>query len=122
MGFEKVLDVYIFIGVFSLLSLVFGIYPMLKSIYCSFFKTNTVLTEPVFIGLKNYISVFSDSYFWNSLKITILFTAISVPLNLILALLLAQLLNYKGVKKGQLLFKLAVFLPFITPDVVGAVV
>ncbi len=113
---------YIFIGLFFALSIVFGIYPMLNSVYCSFFKTNTVLTEPVFWGLRNYKNIFQDTYFWDSLKVTVNFTLLSVPLNLIFALLLAQLINYKGVRKGQLLFKLAVFLPFITPDVVGAVI
>lgn len=113
---------YGFISLFFLLSIVFGIYPMLNSVYCSFFKTNTVLTEPVFWGLKNYRNIFHDSYFWDSLKVTLKFTLISVPLNLLFALLLAQLINYKGVRRGQLLFKLAIFLPFITPDVVGAVI
>ena len=113
---------YVFIGIFAVLSLVFGIYPMISSVYYSFFKTNTVLTQPDFVGLKNYIKIFSDSYFWDSLKVTILFTVISVPLNMVFALMLAQLLNYKGITKGKLLFKLAIFIPFITPDVVGAVV
>lgn len=113
---------YIFIGLFFVLSIVFGIYPMLNSVYCSFFKTNTVLTEPVFWGLRNYQNIFQDPYFWDSLKVTIKFTVISVPLNLVFALLLAQLINYEGVRRGRLFFKLAVFLPFITPDVVGSVI
>lgn len=113
---------YVFISVFFILSIMFGIYPMLKSIYCSFFKTNTVLTDPQFVGLKNYKNIFHDPYFWDSLKVTIKFTLISVPLNLVFALLLAQLLDYRGVRKGQLIFKLAIFLPFITPDVVGSVI
>ncbi len=119
---KKYFVLYIFIGVFALLSLVFGIYPMASSVFYSFFKTNTILTGPDFVGLKNYLKLFSDSYFWDSLKVTVLFTVISVPLNLVLALLLAQLLNYRGIGFGKLFFKLAIFIPFITPDVVGAVV
>lgn len=119
---KKYWILYVFIGVFAVLSLIFGIYPMISSVYYSLFKTNTILTNPNFVGLKNYIKIFSDSYFWNSFKVTILFTIISVPLNMIFALLLAQLLNYRGITKGKLFFKLAIFIPFITPDVVGAVV
>ena len=42
---------YLFIGIFAVLSLVFGIYPMICSVYYSLFKTNTIFTEPVFVGL-----------------------------------------------------------------------
>ena len=113
---------YIFIGIFAVLSLVFGIYPMLSSIGYSLFKSNTVLTEPVFVGLTNYAKLFRSAAFWSSFWATVLFTVISVPLNMVLALMLAHLLNYQGVRYGKLFFKLAIFIPFITPDVVGAVV
>ena len=120
---KKYWVLYLFIGLFGLLSVIFGVYPMLSSIFYSFFKTNTVLTQPEFVGFGNYIKLFQDSYFWDSLRVTLLFTVISVPLNLIAALALAQLLNYRGISSvARLLFKLAVFIPFITPDVVSAVV
>lgn len=123
MALKKYWMLYCCIGVFAVISLVFGIYPMVCSIYYSFFKTNTVLTEPVFLGFGNYLKLFQDSYFWDSLRVTVLFTVLSVPLNMAVALLLAQLLSHKGLnKRAQLLFKLAVFIPFITPDVVSAVV
>jgi ABC-type sugar transport system permease subunit len=114
---------YVFISVFAMLSLVFGIYPMIRSVQFSFLKSNTVFTTQETVGLNNYLKLFKDPYFWNSLKLTLLFTAISVPLNLISALCLAQMLAYKGINgTAMLFFKLAVFIPFITPDVVGAVV
>jgi len=120
---KKYWVLYLFIGLFGLLSVIFGVYPMLSSIFYSFFKTNTVLTQPEFVGFGNYIKLSQDSYFWDSLRVTLLFTVISVPLNLIAALALAQLLNYRGISSvARLLFKLAVFIPFITPDVVSAVV
>ena len=114
---------YCCIGVFAVLSIVFGVYPMISSMYYSFFKGNIILTEPVFVGFQNYIKLFSDSYFWDSFQVTVLFTVISVPLNMVMALILAQLLNCRGLnEKAQLLFKLAIFVPFITPDVVSSVV
>lgn len=120
---KKYWVLYCFIGIFAVISLVFGIYPMFSSIYYSLFKTSTILTTPEFVGLDNYISLFKDSYFWDSFRVTVLFTVISVPLNLVVALALAQLLSFKGIKSfPSLLFKLAIFIPFITPDVVGAVV
>lgn len=114
---------YLFIGLFGLISVVFGVYPMMSSIFYSFYKTNTILTTPQFVGFGNYVKLFQDTYFWNSLRVTLLFTVICVPLNLIAALGLAQLLHYRGLSPlARLLFKLAVFIPFITPDVVSAVV
>lgn len=115
-------SLYVFIGVFGLLSLIFGLYPLVKSISLSLNDSATVFTNPQFVGLKNYIKIFQDSYFWQSFRVTIGFTLVSVTLNLFVALVLAQMLSYKGIKRGLLLFKLAVFIPFITPDVVGALV
>lgn len=114
---------YLFISVFAVLSLVFGIYPMLRSVQYSFMKSKTVFTTQEYVGFRNYAKLFGDPYFWDSFRLTLLFTCISVPLNLVCALGLAQMLAHKGIgKKGQLFFKLAIFIPFITPDVVGAVV
>lgn len=120
---KKYWMLYLFLGLFGVLSVVFGVYPMVSSIFYSFFKTNTVLTQPEFVGFGNYLKLFRDSYFWDSLRVTLLFTVICVPLNLAAALALAQMLNYRGLSSlARLLFKLAVFIPFITPDVVSAVV
>jgi ABC-type sugar transport system permease subunit len=113
---------YIFISIFTVISLVFGIYPMISSVYYSFFKGSTILTSKDFVGLSNYLNLFQDEYFWNSFKITVGFSIICVPLNIAVALLLSALLNYRGVRHGLVIFKLAVFIPYITPDVVGAVV
>lgn len=113
---------YLFIGIFGVLSVVFGLYPLLKSMILSFVDSSTVFTDPKFVALDNYVRIFHDPYFWNSFRVTVIFTVCSVTLNLVLALLMAQLLSYKGIKHGLLIFKLAVFIPFITPDVVGAVV
>jgi len=114
---------YLFISLFAVLSIVFGIYPMVRSVQFSFLKSNTVFTSQESIGFNNYLRLLKDPYFWDSFRLTLLFTTISVPLNLISALCLAQMLASKNLSKGAMLFfKLAVFIPFITPDVVGAVV
>lgn len=111
---------YVFIAVFAVISIIFGIYPMISSVCYSLFKGSSIMTNPIFVGLENYVKLLKDEYFWKSFRITILFTVISVPLNIIVSMMLAQLLD--KVKKGQLIFKLAIFIPYITPDVVGSVV
>ncbi len=119
---RKFWSLYVFIGIFGILSFVFGLYPVLKSIALSFNESSTVFTNPEFVGLKNYREILRDSYFWDSFKVTIFFTFVSVVLNLAVALILAQLLSYKGLGRSALIFKLCIFLPFIVPDVVGALV
>ena len=111
---------YFFIAVFAVISIIFGIYPMISSFCYSFFKGSSVMSNPVFVGLDNYTNLIHDEYFWKSFRLTILFTVISVPMNIIVSMILAQLLD--KVKRGQLFFKLAIFIPYITPDVVGSVV
>ncbi len=113
---------YAFIGIFAVLSIYFGIYPLVQSIFISFTDTSTIFTGVEFVWFDNYIEIFKDEYFWNSLRLTLTYTVASVALNMVVALCFAQLLSYKHLKIGKLFFKLAIFIPVITPDVVGAVV
>lgn len=65
--------------------------PMITSIYYSF--CNYSITKPAsFIGLDNYTKMFSDEKFWKSLGATLKYAAISVPLKIVFALLIALLL------------------------------
>lgn len=78
--------------------LLLQLYPFLSSLYYSF-TDYQLFNEPTFIGLKNYIRLFSrDAEFYNSLKVTIVYTIFTVPGKLTMALIIALLLN-KNVKK-----------------------
>ena len=90
---KKFWPLYLFIGVFGVLSVIFGLYPLLKSMVLSLVDSHTVFTSPKFVGIDNYIRIFRDPYFWNSFRVTVIFTVCSVTLNLVTALLLAQLLS-----------------------------
>lgn len=68
---KKFWSLYLFIGIFGILSLMFGIYPLIKSIMLSFHDSATVFTNPRFIGMENYLEIFGDSYFWDSFQVTI---------------------------------------------------
>lgn len=70
----------------------FLLIPLLLSLYYSLCKYN-IVAEPEFIGLKNYIDIFtSDAKFIKSLKVTGFYAIVSVPLRVIFALLVALLL------------------------------
>lgn len=85
--------VYILPWLFGFLA--FELYPLLASLYYSFTNFN-MLSTPKFIGLKNYIDIFtSDMNFMSSVKATLLYVLAVVPGKLIIALLIALLLDTK---------------------------
>lgn len=71
--------------------LLFMIVPMMISLYYSLCDYN-ILSAPVFVGLKNYIKMFSDVVFFKTIGVTFFYALISVPLRLAFALLVAMLL------------------------------
>ncbi len=79
------------------------------SFYYSFTNYN-LLTEPKFIGIENYTKMFtSDLHFNNALKVTFIYVFASVPLQLLVSLILAFILN-KGIK-GLSFFRAAFYIP-----------
>lgn len=69
----------------------FFIIPMVNSLYYSFCEYK-ITKPPEFLGLDNYIRLFSDAKFYKSLTVTLRYAVISVPLKLIFALIIAVLL------------------------------
>jgi len=97
----------------SLLIFVMSFYPMVQAFITSL-KTgssaNMQWADPVF---KNYIRMFKDKVFMTSMGNTFLYLLIQVPIMLVLAILLAQLLNNKDLKLRGL-FRTLIFLPCAT--------
>lgn len=91
--------------------LLFSVYPIIWVLRWSFFKYNGY-SEPVFVGLGNFIRVFSrDPAYWNSLKNTFLIAGMKMIFEIPLALVLAVLLNNKI--KGSSFFRVIFFLPSV---------
>lgn len=87
--FFKKLEPFLYLFPALFLFGIFTYYPFVKTVISSFFKCNSYGVIRSFTGLSNYIKVLTDSDFWAAVKNTLLFTAISVPLSTIAALLLA---------------------------------
>jgi multiple sugar transport system permease protein len=66
--------------------------PMLYSLYLSFTQYN-LLNAPQWIGLGNFTQMMNDPRFFNSVRVTVLYVVISVPLVLVVSMLVALLLN-----------------------------
>ncbi|MBZ9685845.1 sugar ABC transporter permease [Clostridium estertheticum] len=97
---------YLFISPWIIGFLVFTLVPLVFSLIMSFYNWPVIGTRE-FVGLGNYINMFkTDTQFFKSLAITLKFALIFVPLNLILALILALLITrpVKGVKFFRTIF------------------
>lgn len=97
--------------------LVFSLYPILCSAYYSFCDFN-IFSPPKWVGLANYKELFQDSKFYKSLYNTLYMVVIGTPVNIIIALLLAVLLNQKI--KGVSIFRTIFYLPSIVPSVASS--
>ena len=75
---------------------IFVLYPMLKGIYLSLFRFRG--RKEVFVGLKHYQDLFSDSVFLQSVRNTTFITAVSVPIVIIFALFVAINIYNKNAK------------------------
>jgi ABC-type sugar transport system permease subunit len=114
---------YLFVLPFAVVTILFGVWPILLSIQVSFTASATALKpNPTWVGFANYATVLSDPIFAASLGRTLVYTALSVVANLAFALAFATLLDSSLLRRGNLFFRLAVFLPVVTPDVAGYVV
>lgn len=97
---------------FGLLAFMF--YPLLMSFYYSFCDYS-VLKPAVWIGGDNYSELLRDEVFWKTVKNTLFYASISLPLTMILGIGLAMLLNTNV--KGMTVYRTIFFIPSLVPMV-----
>jgi len=110
---------YLFIMPMLLGFLIATVFPIITTFAYSMTNKNMMSRTTDFIWLENYIKLFSDKTFKNTLVQTLQFTLLLLPTNLILTLALATLLKDKF--KGCGFFRTAVFTPVVTSVVVWGV-
>lgn len=96
----------------------FTVYPIVQSLVFSFMKISGNQME--FVGIQNYIRLFKDTLFLQSLRNTLIFLVIQVPVMILLAMMIACALNSK-LTPGRTFFRTAYFLPATTSLVVAAI-
>lgn len=97
--------------------LTFQIYPLLKALEISFHDWAIMPNqESAFVGLENYIRAFEDPIFWTALRNTVLYTIVTVPGQMIIAMLIA--LALERIIIGRVAFRTLYYLPVITSWVV----
>jgi multiple sugar transport system permease protein len=111
---------FLFISPWLIGFTLFTLGPILSSLYLSFTKYS-IVEAPRWVGMLNYKAIFKgfEPNFFNSVKVTVLFTMLAVPLNIIIALAAALLLNVKNIR-GMTFFRTVFFLPALIPVVATA--
>jgi len=95
--------------------LMFIAFPIVFSFILIFHKWN-IVTPMEWVGLRNFIRLFHDVQFFKAITNTLIFLLIHIPLQIIVALLLAVFLNRKIKFRG--LFRSIYFLPVVVSGVV----
>lgn len=103
-----------FLGVF-----LFILIPVVASFFISFCRWD-LISSAKFVGFQNYIDIFNEPLFYKVLETTFFYSFFTALGGVVLPLFLAVLLNKKI--KGANFYKLAIFIPYVTPMIVCAIV
>ncbi|HET8986301.1 MAG TPA: sugar ABC transporter permease, partial [Trueperaceae bacterium] len=112
-GYLFTLPYLIFFGVFVA-------YPVGFAVYLTVHNWNIVRPERPFVGLANFERLFRDELFWKALYNTGVFLVVHIPLQIIVALALAVILNQQLVARGM--FRVSFFLPYVTSGAIISLV
>lgn len=116
---REALTFYLCISPWLVGLLLFVLGPTLVSLGISFTRWD-LLTPPRFVGMRNYERMLNDPLFWQSLKVTALYTLLYVPTELVGGLALALLMNQRV--PGIAVFRTIFYLPSVISGVAFVVV
>jgi multiple sugar transport system permease protein len=105
-----------------LLITVFLVVPLFYGLGISFFSYNPLRDSNPFVGLSNYAALFQDRVFGIAVANTLLFVSVTVCLNIVVTLLLAQLISTLSWRRAGAAFRALFFLPCVAPLVAASVV
>src|SRR6476620_5321848 len=106
---------YLMVSPYLLFVLVFVVFPVLFCLFLTFHKWN-IIAPMQFAGMDNYSRLFQDRLFWKAIGNTLKFLLLHIPLQLIVSLSLAWLLNHKI--RAVSFFRASFFMPVIVSGVV----
>ncbi|WP_248761145.1 carbohydrate ABC transporter permease [Pseudarthrobacter sp. SSS035] len=103
-----------------ILVLVFFVLPLGSAIYYSFVDFDGINPNPSFVGLDNYSRMFTDPEVWHALSNNAIWIVIGTVGPLAIGLILALLLW--SVRRGNMFYRLAFFLPYVLPGIAIGIV
>jgi multiple sugar transport system permease protein len=117
---ESNLTAYLMIAPMVVLLGIFVIWPLLYSFYLSTFRIS-FYKGAQWVGLDFYRYVLDDPRFWHSLRVGIFYALMVVPIQLLLAYLLASLIKFSSSRMAAFL-KVTVYIPAVVSSVIAATV
>lgn len=115
---QESLTAYLFILPSLVGFFVFIVLPMIRGIQISFTKWN-LLRPPKYIGWENYQDAFVDPRFWNALKVTAQYVVLNIPLQTVIALFMAVVMD--RVTKSEAVRGILI-LPYLLSNVIVAMI
>ena len=112
---------YVLIAPMLILTLVFSIYPLIGSIRYAFYNWQGFGEPTEFVGIRHFVDVATDKWFWSAFLNTAIYTAVLVPIQLTLALVMALVLNNPKLRFSSF-YRALFFLPVVTSLAVIGVV
>ena len=112
---------YAYIAPFLALVIVFTIYPIFASLGYTLYQWNGVGNPTQYVGLQNFERVVRDGIFWQAFGHTLLYAAVLVPVQLLIALALALILNDRRLRFSTF-YRAIYFVPAITSAAIIGVV
>lgn len=103
-----------------LLTIVFFIFPLVSSLYYSVVAYDGVTANPPFVGLANFIQLFTDSEVWHALGNNLIWIVVGTVSPLVIGLIFALLLW--TVRRGSRYYRLALFFPYVMPTIAIGIV
>jgi multiple sugar transport system permease protein len=113
--YKKRILPYLLVSPYLIFLVVFVLFPVLFCFFLTFHKWN-IIAPMKFIGLDNYSRLIHDRLFWKAIGNTLKFLLLHIPLQLVVSLFLAYLLNHQ--LKAIAFFRASFFMPVIVSGVV----
>jgi multiple sugar transport system permease protein len=114
---KREITFFLFVSPWILGFLVFTVFPFVASFLLSFTEYR-MITTPKFVGIQNYMSIFRNRTFLASTRVTLIYAAVVAPGRIIMALLLAMLLNSKFALRN--LYRTIFYIPSVASSVAVA--
>jgi multiple sugar transport system permease protein len=118
LGNSEALIGYLFILPSLIGFAIFFAYPAARAVYISFLDWN-LLSDAKYVGLENYRTLFDDQRFWDSLQVTVLYVLWNIPLQTVLAIFMAVMLERFSTTVSSFMRGIMI-LPWLMPNVVVA--
>ncbi len=118
--FKDKIKPHLFILPSLLVFAIFMFWPLIRTFYLSFFSWNMVKPTKEFVGLDNYIQIFTDPTTYKIMGNTLIYIIILLVLNFVAPYILSFILSIV-IKRGKGFYKSVIFLPSVISLVVGSI-